>query len=100
VTGRPVTDGRLTAVGPMVTADTPSTTELRGETARADGARRGQLIVRINRILRPADDMAPAGQPCLSAAWPLADGTRVRGILATAQYTHVRRPAGERGHDD
>ena len=92
VTGHPVTGGPLIAVGPMVTADTPSATEIRIETTDPDGPPSGQLVVRINRILRPAEDMAPAGQPCLSAAWPLADGTRVRSVLATAQYTHVRRP--------
>ena len=45
--------------------------------------RRGQLTVRVNRILRPA---GPAGQPGLAAAWRLPDGTRARGILATAEY--------------
>ena len=44
---------------------------------------RGQLTVRVNRILRPA---GPAGQPGLAAAWRLPDGTRARGILATAEY--------------
>ena len=57
-------------------------TVLRAETAAADGARRGQLTVRVNRVLRPA----AAGQPGLSAVWRLPDGTQVRGILATAEY--------------
>jgi len=30
-----------------------------------------------------------SGQPCLSATWQLPDGTHVRGIIATAQYTQA-----------
>ena len=45
---------------------------------------RGQLTVRVNRILRPAGP--GGGQPGLAAAWRLPDGTRARGILATAEY--------------
>lgn len=89
VTSRTVTDGSLKAAGSVIAADGPSGTDLRVETARADGARNGQLMVRINRILQPASDVAPAGeagQPCLSATWRLPDGTQVRGMFATAQY--------------
>lgn len=92
VTGQPVTNGSLTAIGSVVAASGPSGTDLRVQTARADGARSGQLIVRISRILQPADGTAQAHdawQPCLSATWRLPDGTQVRGILATAQYTRV-----------
>jgi len=35
----------------------------------------------------PAASIAEAGQPCLTATWRLPDGTRVRGILASARYT-------------
>ena len=61
----------------------PTVTVLRAGTAAADGARRGQLTVRVNRVLRPA---GPAGQPGLSAVWRLPDGLQVRGILATAEH--------------
>ena len=64
----------------------PAVTVRRVEAASADGARRGQLTVRVNRILRPA---GPAGQPGLAAAWRLPDGTQARGILATAEYMTV-----------
>ena len=90
VISRPVTGGSLTALGPAVTADEQSGTDLQVETANVAGAR-GRLIIRINRILRPggAAPASPSGQPCLSATWRLPEGTVVRGIIATAQYTHV-----------
>jgi Maltokinase N-terminal cap domain len=90
VTALPVTDDCLAATGSVIAADGPSGTDLRVGTTSADGAQRGQLIVRINRILRPSGSTAPVGeasQPCLSATWRLPVGTQVRGILATAQYT-------------
>lgn len=92
VTGQPVTNGSLTAIGSVVAANGPAGTDLRVETARADGMRNGRLVVRINRILQPAEGVTPfggAGQPCLSATWRLPDGRQVHGILATAQYTHL-----------
>ena len=82
-------DGSLTVTGPVVAADGPSATDLRVETASAGGTRRGQLTVRVNRILRPAGGTDPPG---LSAPWRLPDGTQVRGILATADYTPVSGP--------
>ena len=107
VTSEPVTSGSLTAVGSAVVNE-PSGTALRVETTDADGVRGGQLVIRVKRILQP-DDVAPqvvpavsaaplaptapaasvaeAGQPCLTATWRLPDGTRVRGIMASAQYT-------------
>lgn len=94
VTGQPVTKGSLTAIRSVVAADGPSGTDLRVETARPDGMGSGQLIVRINRVLKPADTVTPvsqAGQPCLSATWRQPDGTQVRGILAAAQYTDLSR---------
>jgi hypothetical protein len=67
----------------------PTVTVLRAEPAAADGARRGQLTVRVNRVLRPA---GPAGQPGLSAVWRLPDGLQLRGILATAEHEPGPRP--------
>jgi hypothetical protein len=90
VISQPVTGGSLTALASAVTANEPSGTDLQVETANAAGMR-GRLIVRINRILRPggAAPASQSGQPCLYATWRLPDGTVVRGIIATAQYTHV-----------
>jgi hypothetical protein len=78
VIARPATNGTLTATGSEV-ADGPSGTDLTVGTAHPDA----KLAIRINRILRPADD---AGQPGVSAPWRLPGGTQARGIFATAQY--------------
>lgn len=91
VTSKPVTAGALIASGPAVTANGPSGTDLRIEVLQADGARGGQLTVRIHRLLRPAPGGTGAGepgQPCLLATWRLPDGTHARGVLATARYIH------------
>jgi hypothetical protein len=92
VTGMPVANGSLTATDSAVAASGPSGTDLRVGTASADGVESGQLIVRVNRILRPGR-VAPDGdagqQPCLSATWRLPDGTHVRGIFASAQHTQL-----------
>ncbi len=89
VSWQPVTDDSLTPIGSVVAANTLSGTDLRVETAAPAS---GQLIVRINRILPPAGGAASTpGQAGLSANWRLPDGTQVRGVLTTAQYTHVRR---------
>ena len=82
-------DGSLRVTGPAVAADGPSATDLRVQTASADGTWRGQLTVRVNRILRPAGG---ADQLGLSAPWRLPGGSRVRGILATADYTPAPGP--------
>jgi len=101
VISEPVASGSLNAVGSVVAASEPSGTVLRVETAGADGVRAGQLVVRVSRVLQPdgtAAPVAPAasagpaastadrGRPCLTATWRLPDGTRVRGIMASAQY--------------
>ena len=82
-----------------------SGTELRIQTAGPDGARNGQMHLRVCRILRPGEDPATpggsapaggaaragaaladgAGRPCVSTAWRLPDGTQVRGTLVTAR---------------
>ena len=113
VISEPVTSGSLTAIGSAVAASEPSGTVLRVETAGADGVRGGRLVVRVSRVLQPdgaAAPVAPAasavsaasagpagsaasaasvaktGQPCLTATWRLPDGTRVRGVIASARY--------------
>ena len=90
VTSQPVTSGRLTAAGPAAVTSGPSGTELRLGTAGPEGPPNGELILRINRALRPSGgsaDPGEAGQPCLSATWRLPDGTHVRGVFATARHT-------------
>src|SRR5262249_41421377 len=89
VTVQLVGDGSLTVTGPVVAADGPSATDLRVETASAGGTRRGQLTVRVNRILRPAGG---TDLPGLSAPWRPPDGPQVRGILAAADYTPASGP--------
>lgn len=87
VISRPVTGGHLTATGSAVAADGPDGTDVRVTTAIAIGAPAGNLLVRINRVLRPVSGSAGGdpGQPGVSATWRLADGGRVRGVFATAR---------------
>lgn len=90
VTSQPVTDATLTASGPATVASGPSGTELRLETTGPDGPPGGQLVVRLNRVLRPGGGSTAAGaagRPCLHATWRLPDGTPARGVFATARYT-------------
>jgi hypothetical protein len=90
VTSQPVTGGPLAAISSVVTSDSPAGTDLSVDTAGPDGRPAGQLAIRIARILQPGGDGAEpddaAGQPCLSGTWRRPDGTRARGVLATARY--------------
>jgi maltokinase-like protein len=95
VTSEPVANGSLTAAGSAV-ANEPSGSKLLVTTVAADGVRGGQLVIRVRRILQPDGAAAPVaplapapepGQPCLTATWRLPDGTRVRGVMASAQFT-------------
>ena len=89
VTVMPVVGGYVTAIESEITGNGPYGTDLRVGSADPEGNRRGQLLITISRALQ-RDGAAPsAGQPCLSASWRLPDGTRVRGTLATAQYTQT-----------
>jgi hypothetical protein len=101
VTCVPVAGGVPLAVESAVAANGPAGTEVRvdtvGEedTVGEDGARGGRLVITVNRVLRP-DVADPAGGPGveaergrLLAGWRLADGTAVRGCLATARYTQA-----------
>jgi hypothetical protein len=90
VTGMPVTGSSLKVTGSAVVASGQAGTDLRIETADANGTGSRPLIVRVHRILSPAGSAAgdgEAGRPCLSAIWRLPDGTPARGVFATAQYT-------------
>jgi maltokinase-like protein len=90
VTSQPATGGPLAAISSVVTGDGPAGTDLLVDTAGPDGRPAGQLAVRVSRILQPDADGAPAddvaGLPCLSGTWRQPDGTRARGVLATARY--------------
>jgi hypothetical protein len=74
----PATGGTLSVDGFTAADDAEATT------VRAGGPG-GRLAVRVQRVLRPvAGDGAAPG--AVSATWGLADGTRARGIFATASY--------------
>ena len=87
VISRPVTGERLTVASSAVAADGPDGTDLRVTTADAGGGPAGDLLVRINRVLRPVSGSADGdlGQPGVSATWRLPDSGRVRGVFATAR---------------
>lgn len=63
--------------GSSVADDGPPGTDLRVETAGADGP----LLVRVHRVLEPGT----AAQPGLSATWRQPDGTTGHGIFASVQ---------------
>jgi hypothetical protein len=78
VTTQPAWSGAvMTVTASVVAADGPPGTDLRVETAGADGP----LMVRVHRVLQPG----AAAQPGLSATWRQPDGTTGRGIFASAQ---------------
>jgi hypothetical protein len=89
VTCVPVATGAAVAVKSVVAGNGPLGTKLQVRTVSGDGVR---LVITVNRVLRPDDasldgglsDEADRGR--LSAGWRLADGTAVRGCLATARY--------------
>jgi hypothetical protein len=91
VTGQPVAGGSLALASFAVTGDGPSGTDIRLETTGAD-AEPGQLTVRVNRVLRPAEDHEAhrdAGPPCLYASWRAGDGTHIRGVFASGRYSMI-----------
>ena len=92
VTCVPVAVGTPLAVASAVAGDDRSGTLLRVGTVSGDGLPGGQLVITVNRVLRP-DDVGPghgptgeAGRGRISAPWRLPDGTPVRGCLAAARY--------------
>jgi len=91
VTSQPAVKGSLTPLWSAVAANGLDGTDLRVGTAAADG-QAGELTLRISRVLRGGDGISgngDAGPPCLSATWRLTDGTRARGVFATARYTRA-----------
>jgi hypothetical protein len=91
VLSQPLGSGDLTDCA--VTANGAHGTELRVDTASAEAAPTGQVLVRINRVLTPDNGGTPfndSGQAGVAATWRLPDGTQVRGIFATAHYAESR----------
>ena len=92
VTCVPVATGAAVAVKSVDAGNGPLGTELRVGTVSEDGLPGGELVITVNRVLRPDDaglDRGPAGEADrgrLSAPWRLPDGTPVRGCLAAARY--------------
>jgi len=92
VTSQPAVDGALTLLSSAVAANGPAGTDLRVEMAAADDGQAGEIILRISRVLQPGESVSrdhDAGPPCLSATWRLPDGTRARGVFATARYVRA-----------
>jgi hypothetical protein len=101
VTCGPLAGGVSLAVESAVAASGPVGTELQidavGEQdgVGGDGAPGGRLVITLNRVLRPdvagyaegSGGVADRGR--LMAGWRLADGTAVRGCLATARYARA-----------
>ena len=88
----PVATGATVGVKSVVVGNGPQGIRLRVGTVSEDGLSGGELVITVNRVLRPddaglgdgLDDEADRGR--LSADWRLPDGTAVRGCLATARY--------------
>ena len=102
VISQPAVKGSLTPLWSAVAANGPDGTDLRVGTTAAEDGHTGELIVRISRVLQGSDGVSgndvsgdgvsgndDAGPPCLSATWHLPDGTRARGVFATARYTQA-----------
>jgi hypothetical protein len=102
VISQPAVKGSLTPLWSAVAANGPDGTDLRVGTTAAEDGHTGELIVRISRVLQGGDGVSgndvsgdgvsgndDAGPPCLSATWDLPDGTRARGVFATARYTQA-----------
>jgi hypothetical protein len=90
VLSQPVAAGPVTVAEALVVANDRSGTELRLQTEAPDGTGKGQMLLWLCRILRPGEGPAPdggaardggVGQPCVSTAWRLPDGTQVQGTL-------------------
>jgi len=92
VTVQPVATGPLTAIDSQAMPNGAAGSDVRVRTGDG-GTPSGELIVHINRVLRPcADSGAQAGQPCLSGTWRLPSGDTARGIFATAEYAATPAP--------
>jgi Maltokinase N-terminal cap domain len=89
---RPVLSGRRVEIESVVATTGPDGTRLRVRTAGGTA----DLDVHIKRRLETQDESATLSGPrpaCVTAPWRLSDGTRVRGVLATAAYTAMEASA-------
>lgn len=87
VISQPVTSGPLEVIGSAIAVNGPEGTDLRITVASSHGTQGNDLLVRVNRVLRP-DDAGEArigGQGYVSATWQLPNSSQARGIFATAQ---------------
>jgi hypothetical protein len=86
VTCVPVAGGEAVTVEAAVAGDGPLGAGLRVGTVGGDDLPDGQLVITVNRVLRPdGGGLGGEADPGrVSGAWRLADGTIVRGSLATA----------------
>jgi hypothetical protein len=84
----PLAGAGLATAGSAVIVDSSSGTDLRVKTS----GQAGPLILRLHRILRPADPgISPATQPCLSATWRLPDGAQARGVFVSGACPSERQ---------
>jgi maltokinase-like protein len=86
VLSQPVTSEHLTVTSSQVDGNGPDGTDLRVTTTGAGGPA-SDLLIRLNRVLRPVSDTPAGGQsrPGVTATWRLPDGGRARGVFATAR---------------
>ena len=89
VTVRPVTGGCLAATESEVAGNGPSGTDLRVESADADGNRRGRLIVRVSRVLQP--EGARPGRRSRAAE-------RLRQLAVARRHARPRHPRHRHVH--
>jgi hypothetical protein len=91
VTGVATDGGDLTVTASSAPASGPDGTELMAETAGASPDSGRQLVVRLHRVLVPADRAAALdGAGTVAANWVLADDIAVRGVVATAHWAADR----------
>jgi hypothetical protein len=88
VTCVPLAAGAAEAVESAVADSGPLGSELRVSTVNEDGLPGGQLVINLNRVLRPDDaGLGGAADPGrILAGWRLLGGTAARGCLAVAAY--------------
>jgi hypothetical protein len=75
----PAADGTLGVAGFTVSDDAE------GTMVSVSAGSAAKLALRVHRVLRPATGDG-AARGAVSATWGLADGTRARGVFATASY--------------
>ncbi len=93
VTGVAVEGGALTVTASSAPVSGSDGTELLAETAGGSAESGGQLIVRLRRVLAPADRAAALDSAgTVAANWVLADDTAVRGVVATAHWAADQLP--------